>query len=277
VSAVTTSTSPEIGLTVDVDGIATNYHDVGEGSPVVLIHGSGPGVTAWANWRLTLPQLAQQFRVVAPDVLGFGYTERPEGTTYGMDTWTDHLLGFLDALGLERVSLVGNSFGGALALSLATRAPERVDKLVLMGSVGVPFEITAGLDAVWGFEPSLGAMRDLMGVFAHDRSLLTDDLARSRLAAATRPGVQEAFSSMFPAPRQQGVDAMTLDEDLIRGISVPTLVVHGRDDQVIPLSTSLQLLELIDDAQLHVFGRCGHWVQIEHAEEFSRLVNDFLG
>lgn len=276
-TAVNTRTSPEIGLSVDVAGVATNYHDVGEGSPVVLIHGSGPGVTAWANWRLTLPELAKRHRVVAPDVLGFGYTERPDGVTYGLDTWTDHLLGFLDALGLERVTVVGNSFGGALALSLATRAPERVDKLVLMGSVGVPFTITPGLDAVWGFEPSFDAMRDLMGVFAHDRSLLTDDLARSRLEAATRPGVQEAFASMFPEPRQRSVDAMTLDEQLVRLISVPTLVVHGRDDQVIPLANSLRLLELIDDAQLHVFGRCGHWVQIEHAEEFSRLVDDFLG
>lgn len=276
-SAVTARTSPEIGLSVDVNGIATNYHDVGEGSPVVLIHGSGPGVTAWANWRLTLPELGTRFRVVAPDVLGFGHTEPPAGTEYSMDAWTDHLLGFLDALGLERVSLVGNSFGGALALSLATRAPERVGKLVLMGSVGVPFEITPGLDAVWGFEPSLEAMRELMGVFAHDRSLLTDDLARSRLEAATRPGIQEAFSSMFPAPRQRSVDAMTLDEELVREIAVPTLVVHGRDDQVIPLSNSLQLLDLIDDSQLHVFGRCGHWVQIEHADEFTRLVADFLG
>lgn len=275
-SSVTAPTSPEIAQTVDVGGLATNYHDVGTGAPVVLIHGSGPGVTAWANWRLTLPELGRRFRVVAPDVLGFGYTQRPDPVTYDMDTWAEHLLGFLDALGLERVSLVGNSFGGALALSIATRAPDRVDKLVLMGSVGVPFDITPGLDAVWGFEPSLEAMRDLMGVFAHDRSLLTDDLARSRLEAATRPGIHEAFSSMFPAPRQRSVDAMTVDEGLIRGITVPTLVVHGRDDQVIPLSNSLRLIELIDDSRLHVFGRCGHWVQIEHAREFTRLVSDFL-
>ncbi|WP_377645581.1 alpha/beta fold hydrolase [Oryzobacter terrae] len=273
---MTTQTSPEIARTVDVGGIATNYHDEGSGPPVVLIHGSGPGVTAYANWRLTIPELATRYRVIAPDILGFGYTERPEGVRYGMESWTSHLLGFLDALGLEKVALVGNSFGGALALSMATRAPERVEKLVLMGSVGVPFEITPGLDAVWGFEPSLEAMRELMGVFAHDRSLLTDDLARSRLEAATRPGIHEAFSSMFPAPRQRSVDAMTVDEALIRAIAVPTLVVHGRDDQVIPLTNSLRLLELIDTSQLHVFGRCGHWVQIEHAADFARLVGDFL-
>jgi 2-hydroxymuconate-semialdehyde hydrolase len=270
------SPSPEVAETVDVRGIRTNYHDVGSGPPVVLIHGSGPGVSAWANWRLTLPYLSERFRVLAPDVLGFGYTERPQSVPYDLDTWTNHLLDFLDALGLERVSIVGNSFGGALALSIATRAPERVDKLVLMGSVGVPFELTPGLDAVWGFEPSLSAMRALLDVFAYDRSLVSDDLARLRLDASTRPGVQEAFRSMFPAPRQASVEAMTIDEDLVRGLPHETLVLHGRDDLVIPMTNSLRLLELIENAQLHVFGRCGHWVQIEHTDEFNRLVTDFL-
>lgn len=275
-SSATAPASPEIAETADVEGIATNYHDVGSGPPVVLIHGSGPGVTAHANWRLTLPELGTRFRVLAPDVLGFGYTERPAGVTYDMEVWTRHLLGFLDALGLERVSVVGNSFGGALALSLATRAPDRIDRLVLMGSVGVPFEITPGLDAVWGFQPSLEAMRDLLGIFAYDQSRLTEDLVRSRLVAATRPGVHEAFGSMFPAPRQRSVDAMTIDDAAIRSITAPTLVVHGRDDRVIPLANSLRLLELIGPSQLHVFGQCGHWVQIEHAATFSRLVGDFL-
>ncbi|WP_161962479.1 alpha/beta fold hydrolase [Nocardioides speluncae] len=268
--------NPEIGETVDVHGIRTNYQDVGTGAPVVLIHGSGPGVSAWANWRLTLPSLSERFRVLAPDILGFGYTERPDGTTYNLDTWTNHLVGFLDALGLERVSLVGNSFGGALALSLTTRFPQRVDRLVLMGSVGVPFDLTPGLDAVWGFEPSLPNMRALLDIFAHDRTLVDDDLARLRLEAATRPGVQEAYRAMFPAPRQASVDAMTIDADLIRAIEQPTLLVHGRDDQVIPLANSLRLHKLIDNSQLHVFGRCGHWVQIEHAEAFNRMVSNFL-
>jgi pimeloyl-ACP methyl ester carboxylesterase/nitrite reductase/ring-hydroxylating ferredoxin subunit len=270
------SPNPEIAGTVDVNGIRTNYHDLGSGPPVVLIHGSGPGVSAWANWRLTLPALSERFRVLAPDVLGFGYTDRPAGVRYHLEAWTEHLIGFLDALGLDRVSLVGNSFGGALALSIATRAPERVDKLVLMGSVGVPFELTPGLDAVSGFEPSLSAMRALLDVFAYDRTLVSDDLARLRLDAATRPGVQEAFRSMFPRPRQASVEALTIDEDLVRGLPHETLVLHGRDDLVIPMTNSLRLLELIENAQLHVFGRCGHWVQIEHTDEFNRLVTDFL-
>lgn len=271
-----TTPSPEIGDSIDVHGIGTNYHDLGSGAPVVLIHGSGPGVSAWANWRLTLPYLSERFRVVAPDLLGFGYTERPEGVRYGPETWTKHLLGFLDALGLEQVSLVGNSFGSALALNLTTQYPDRVDKLVLMGSVGVPFELTRGLDAAWGFEPSLPAMRELLDLFAYDSSLVSDDLARLRLNAATRPGAQEAFSTMFPSPRQAGIDALTIDQTLLREIDHPTLVIHGRDDKIIPLSNSLRLLELIDRARLHVFGRCGHWVQIEHAHEFNSLVGGFL-
>lgn len=271
-----TEQTPEIAKTIDAGGIATNYHDEGTGAPVILIHGSGPGVTAWANWRGAIPELSKRFRVIAPDILGFGFTERPDGVQYGMDAWTKHLVDFLDALGLDRVSIVGNSFGGALALSIATRHPERVDKLVLMGSVGVPFEITDGLDAVWGFEPSFENMRSLLDVFAYDRSLVNDELARLRLAAATRPGVQEAFSAMFPAPRQQGVDAMTVDQDLVGKLENETLIVHGRDDQVIPMSNSVRLASLIDKSQLHVFGRCGHWVQIEESARFNALVGGFL-
>lgn len=266
----------EIGESIEAGGVRTNYHDVGSGPPVVLIHGSGPGVSAWANWRLNLPHLSQRFRVLAPDVLGFGYTERPPGVRYDREAWTEHLLGFLDALELDRVSVVGNSFGGALALSLATAYPERVDKLVLMGSAGVPFDLTPGLDEVWGFEPSLESMRSLLRTFTYDSSGLGDDLAQLRLRAATRPGVQEAFAAMFPAPRQDGVEALTVPAEQIRSLEHPTLLVHGREDRVIPLATSLRLHELIDRSHLHVFDRCGHWAQIEHADRFNQLVSDFL-
>ena len=128
--------NPEIGNSVIANGIRTNYHDqgAGKGSPVLLIHGSGPGVTAWANWRLTMPALATNFRVLAPDMVGFGYTERPAGVQYNMENWVSHILGFMDALGIEKAHVVGNSFGGGLALALAIRAPQRVDRLVLMGS-----------------------------------------------------------------------------------------------------------------------------------------------
>ncbi|APU29485.1 2-hydroxy-6-oxo-2,4-heptadienoate hydrolase [Ectopseudomonas alcaliphila JAB1] len=268
--------SPEIGREILAAGYRTNLHDQGEGFPVLLIHGSGPGVTAWANWRGIIPQLAQTRRVVAPDMLGFGYSERPADGQYSQARWVEHAIGVLDALGIQQADIVGNSFGGGLALALAIRHPERVRRLVLMGSVGVSFPITPGLDAVWGYEPSFASMRRLMDVFAYDRNLVNDELAELRYQASIRPGFQESFAQMFPAPRQRWVDGLASDEADIRALPHETLVIHGREDQVIPLAASLTLAEWIARAQLHVFGQCGHWTQIEHAERFARLVENFL-
>ena len=268
--------SPEIGATIDAGGIATNVHLAGSGPDVLLLHGSGPGVSAWANWRLTIPALAEHFRVIAPDIVGFGYTERPPGIRYDLKQWTAHAVAVMDALDVQQCHVAGNSFGGSLALSLAITHPDRVAGLVLMGATGVPFTITPGLEAVWGYEPSVEAMAELLGIFAYDRSLVGPDLAELRYQASTRPGVQEAFAAMFPAPRQQALDAITHRPDDIAGIRSPTLIVHGRDDQIIPVSNAVTLLDLIDDAQAHIFGRCGHWTQIEHASAFNTLVVDFL-
>jgi len=268
--------NPEIGQMVNVKGVQTNLHDQGSGFPVVLIHGSGPGVTAWANWRLVLPELAKSRRVIAPDMLGFGYTERPADQQYNLDRWVTHVIDLLDTLGIDQVDLVGNSFGGALTLALAIRHPQRFRRLVLMGSVGVPFDMTPGLEAAWGYEPSLAAMRRLLDIFAYDRTLVSDELAQMRYEASIRPGFQESFAAMFPAPRQRWVDAMASPESEIRALPHETLIIHGREDQVIPLQTSLVLSQWIDKAQLHVFGHCGHWTQIEHTQRFTKLVSDFL-
>ena len=268
--------NPEIARSVQAAGITTNYHDVGDGFPALFIHGSGPGVSAWANWRLVMPALSERLRVIAPDMAGFGFSERPAGIRYDLDTWVAQAIGLLDALGLEQADVVGNSFGGALALAMAIRHPQRVRRLVLMGSVGVPFDITEGLDAVWGYTPSFENMRRIMDYFAWDRSLVNDELAELRYRASIRPGFQESFGAMFPAPRQRWVDALASREEDIRALPHETLIVHGRDDRVIPLLTSLKLAEWIDRSQLHVYGRCGHWTQIEHAARFAKLVGDFL-
>lgn len=272
------STSPEIGIPIDVNGIGTNLHDTGRdpgGGTVLLIHGSGPGVSAWANWRLTIPALAHRFRVVAPDIVGFGYSDHPlDG--YSPAFWLDHVVGVLDALGIEQAHVIGNSFGGSLALGLAIQHSERVDRLVLMGSAGTRFTLTPGLDAVWGYEPSIASMRDLLDVFTYASTPQIDELARMRFEASTRPGVQEAYARMFPAPRQRSVDSLAHADEDLASIQAPTLIVHGREDAVIPLSSSWELLRLIPDARLHVFGRCGHWTQIEHADEFAMLVLDHL-
>ncbi|MGE3771937.1 MAG: alpha/beta fold hydrolase [Gammaproteobacteria bacterium] len=268
--------NPELGRTIEAAGYATNYHDLGSGAPLLMLHGSGPGVSAFANWRLNMPALARDFRVIGVDLLGFGYTAPARDGIYTLARWRDHLLAFLDGLALPRVSVVGNSFGGALALELAVRHPARIDRLVLMGSGGLAMPLTAGLDAAWGYEPSAASMRRLMEIFAYDQSLVSDDLAELRYRASIRPGVYESFARMFAPPREQRIREIAQDEADLAALPHRTLIVHGREDRVVPLESSLRLHQLIVDSQLHVFGRCGHWTQIEHAAAFNRLVRDFL-
>jgi pimeloyl-ACP methyl ester carboxylesterase len=209
-------------------------------------------------------------------MVGFGFTARPVGIPYDQSAWIGHLTSFMDALGIARAHLVGNSFGGALALALAALQPNRVDRLVLMGSVGVKFPLTPGLDAAWGYKPSVKNMRRILDLFAFDKSLVGDELAELRYRASIRPGFQESFSAMFPEPRQNGIDNLAVDEDAIRGIRSKTLIVHGREDQIIPFANSLRLFELIPQSELHAFGNCGHWTQIEHAGRFNLLITEFL-
>ena len=268
--------NPELANRIQTGAFTTNYHDRGDGDPLFLIHGSGPGVTAWTNWRLVIPALAEQHRVIAPDMAGFGYTERVEGYEYTMENWVQHAIDLMDALDIKKTHLVGNSFGGALAIALAIRYPQRVERLILMGAAGVPFELTRGLDEVWGYEPSVENMRHMMDLFAYDRSLVTDELAQLRYEASIQPGFQETFSQMFPAPRQRSVDALASDLEDIKNIPHETLILHGREDVIVPHITSTTLFGLIPNSQLHMFGCCGHWTQIEHNARFIELVKDFL-
>jgi 2-hydroxymuconate-semialdehyde hydrolase len=267
----------ESGDFIEAGTYKTHYHEAGNGETLVFVHGSGPGVTAWANWRLALPVFAERYHVLAPDILGFGYSDRPDGVRYGKDVWVSHLAAFLAAKHVKRCHIVGNSMGGALAVALAARRPDLIDRMVLLGSTGVPFPITQGLDAVWGYEPSRESMRELIaGYFAFDRSIVTDDLVELRYAASMQPGFQESYGRMFPAPRQNGVNDLATPIEEIRRIAAPTLLIHGREDQVIPLAVSYELFDLIPNAQLHVFGRCGHWTQIERRHEFNAVVSTFL-
>lgn len=263
--------------TIRTTAATTHYLDVGAGPPVVLLHGSGPGSSAYSNWRLAIPALAAEHRCLAPDLSGFGRTTPDRPPTPDVWRWADEVLALLDALAVERVDVVGNSMGGAVALALAVRAPERVRRIVTMGSVGVPFALTAGLDAVWGYRPSLEAMRELVRLFAFDPRYAEDDeLVRLRYEGSADPGMAEQYAGLFPAPRQRWVDASVIPEASLRAIRAPLLAVHGRDDRVVPLETSIRLTDLVPDSRLVVFPRCGHWVQVERATEFASLVGWFL-
>ncbi|MFX1767078.1 alpha/beta fold hydrolase [Paraburkholderia sp. A1RI-2L] len=270
--------TPEIANSVTLGDFTLNYHDLGEGAgdPILLIHGSGPGVTAWANWRGIIPVLSQKARVIAPDMLGFGYTQCPDHLKLTPAVWVESLIALLDALKIKRVSVVGNSFGGAIALALATSHPGRVNRLVLMGAAGINAPISEGLEKVWGYTPGLEAMKGLMEVFAYDHSIITDDLVRMRYEASIRADVQERFARLFPAPRQQGVEMLALAESDLLAITHKTLLIHGLNDQVIPVEWSRRMKTLLPNSTLQEFDQCGHWVQIEKAAMFTLAVSDFL-
>jgi 2-hydroxymuconate-semialdehyde hydrolase len=272
------SENPEIGLNIDVDGIRTNYIVAGEGPPLILIHGSGPGVTAFANWRGVIPDFAQHFTCYAPDTLGFGYTDFPDDIDgFSIERWVAHLVGFMDALGIAKAHMIGNSYGGALTLAIATRHPDRVAGIVLMGAAGrSEFQLTKGLEEVWGYEPSLDNMRALMNTFAHDASLVKEEIVKSRYEASIRPGAHEKYSSLFPEPRQRWLTELSTSDDRLARLHHQVLMVHGREDVIVPVACSIRFNEVIPNSELHIFGNCGHWTQIEMRDRFIELVTPFL-
>jgi pimeloyl-ACP methyl ester carboxylesterase len=273
---VTTTTTETAGRTVDAGGILTHYHDAGTGEPVLLLHGSGPGVSAWANWQHNIPALAQRYRVIAPDLVGFGCTQRPASVYYSLETWVDHLWAFLDALGIEKTSLVGNSLGGRIGLDMARQHPERLERLVLMGAPGVGMTLTPGLKALREYQPSQENMRSmLLDCFAVDPSIITDDLVRERYEASVAPGAFEAYRDMFFSGRHAGGE-LGITEEQVRAVPTRTLIIHGREDQVVPVDVAWNMVRLLPDADLAVFARCGHWTQIERSADFNRLVAGFL-
>lgn len=267
----------EAGRELEVDGIRTHIHEAGEGPALLLLHGSGPGVSAWANWRLVLADLARDFHVIAPDQIGFGGTEAAPDGRYGREVWTRHALALMDELGIERFRIVGNSMGGAIALSVAVARPDAVERLAVMGTVGTRREIPPTLDRVWGYTPDLEEMREIIRLFAFDQSIVTDDLVRLRYESSLKPDTRASYEAMFPAPRQRAVDDLALDQDELAGIGCPTLVIHGYDDQIIPVEFSLDVMDALPDADAFLIGRCGHWVQIEQTAKFIEAARSFMG
>ncbi|MGD9661056.1 MAG: alpha/beta fold hydrolase [Porticoccaceae bacterium] len=270
------SDNPELGKNVKVNGYGVNYQEQGTGDTVILIHGSGPGVTGYANWRLLIPVLAKKFHVLAPDVVGFGYTEHPKNFEYNLDNWVAFMIGFMDALNIKKAHFIGNSFGGALSLAIAAKHPDRVDRFVLMGAAGIHFEMTEGLRKVWGYQPSFEAMRDLMNVFTHENFKVSDEIVESRYQASMRPGYQEAYQSLFPEPMQEKLDALHLPEEEIAKIANPALIIHGREDAIVPYRCSVRAHELLKHSELHIYGECGHWTMFEKAASFATLVENFF-
>jgi pimeloyl-ACP methyl ester carboxylesterase len=246
----------------------------GSGPPVLLLHGSGPGTTA-AAWSPLIAALAPHHRVIAPDLLGFGSSPKPEPGRSLRSAWTAQVLDLVDSLGIDSFAVVGNSAGGAIALSLACARPGAVSRVVAVGSMGHPMPLPAGLDELWSYgPPSEAAARALAELINYDPAAATREAIAARLAATI---AQPWYPDLFPAPRQRWVDDLALTREELGAIGVPVLLVHGAQDRIVPLRDSfLGLLEALPDVRGHVFGRCGHASPLEHTHEFNRLLMSFL-
>jgi len=264
------------------------YYEAGSAdaaTTVVLLHGSGPGATGWSNFSGNIDAIADAgFRVLAPDMPGWG--ESDPVATREMDH-DRSLLGFLDALHIERAALIGNSMGAHTAVRFATLHAERVSHLVTMGAslgrgevksiFGAGDGPTEGLKVLVSAykDPSPENMRALVEIMTFDKErFATPELTQARSAAAqARPEHLVNYVAGLPdgAPIP-----IRVDRSKIPGITAPTLLIHGKDDRVLHFETSLWLLANIANSRLVLLNRCGHWAMIEHADEFNRLVVDFL-
>lgn len=261
--------------------------ETGEGPVLVMLHGGGPGASGVSNYRQNLPALARHFRVVLPDQPGFGASYRPSEADLEVrsitEITTDALYQTLDSLGIDTFHLLGNSLGGAAALAMAQQRPERVTRLVLMAPGGgwLPFgpTPTEGQKEMFryynGGGPSEKKMAAFIRAMVFDHRQFGEDVVRARYEASLDES-HIAFYHHYNAAfgKRGGMDPLWRD---LHKITAPTLLLWGRDDRTITLEGAQLMLKQIRDVQLHVFGRCGHWVQLERQREFDALVTGFLG
>ena len=265
----------------DLD-LQLHYNDAGEGAEtVVMLHGSGPGASGWANFNRNVePLVVAGYRVILMDCPGWSKSDPIVCTGSRSDLNARALKGLLDAIGLERVHIIGNSMGGHSAVAFALANPARVGKLVLMGGgTGGPSQFvpmpTEGIKLLQGLyrDPTIENLKKMMAVFVFDSSSLTEELFQARLdnMLSRREHLDNFVKSMAVNPKQFPDQGARLSE-----ITAPTLVIWGRDDRFVPMDLGLRLLWGMPNAELHIFNRCGHWAQWEHAAKFNRMVRDFL-
>jgi len=267
---------------IDGTPYRVHYNEIGTGDKVVaMLHGSGPGATSWANFIRNIdPFVVAGYRVLLIDSPGWGQSDPVVCTGSRSDFNAAALLGVLDAVGVERAHLVGNSMGGHSAVAFALAHPDRIGKLVLMGGgTGGPSLYasmpTEGIKLLQGLyrDPTIEKLKTMMNVFVFDSSALTEEQMQLRLTnmLSRRDHLENFVKSLAANPRQFPDQNARLSE-----IAAPTLIVWGRDDRFVPMDVGLRLLAGIARSELHVFSRCGHWAQWEHADTFNKLVLAFL-
>jgi 4,5:9,10-diseco-3-hydroxy-5,9,17-trioxoandrosta-1(10),2-diene-4-oate hydrolase len=267
-------------------GLRLHYHEAGDrgNDTVLLLHGGGPGASAWSNFGRTLGVLSERFHVLAVDQICFGQSSKPERLEKQFFAASaDALAELLDVLRIERAHCVGNSLGGGTSVRLALDHPGKAGRLVLMAPGGLGLNVfaadpTEGIKKLYAFAappgPSPEKLADFLRTLVFDSSLITDELVAERFRYAADPATLASMAAMgksFMTAPESGM----LWRDAYR-LRQRVLLVWGREDRVNPIDGAFVALKLIPRAQLHVFGGCGHWAMLEKFDEFNRLTADFL-
>lgn len=253
-----------------------------ETDTLIFLHGSGPGVSGKSNWQKVLPSFIDGFHVVAPDIFGFGQTEHPEIPPENGVKWlrerVNQIIALMDEMGIEKAHLVGNSLGGVISLHLLMHAPERFDKVVLMGAGGGYFEPTPELMKLQNFhkDPDPVAFENLLSWFLYDVSILKDelkDIVKERLELFLKPEVRKSYEATFKGAT---LSDLSVPPSAFKRMDNEFLLIHGKEDRFVPMESSLYMMDYLENAQLHIFKRCGHWAQVEQKDRFIKLTKDFF-
>ncbi|MEM9729192.1 MAG: alpha/beta fold hydrolase [Myxococcota bacterium] len=259
-------------------------NEAGSGYPVLMLHGGGPGANGLSNYGRNISPLAEHFRVLVPDMQGYGQSSKGLHRTDPFGDLADSMLGLMDALDVPRAHIVGNSLGGACALRMALERPDRVSALVLMGPGGVGTTRalpTKGLKLLFDYYEGDGPTLDKLRTFireylVYDSSSVPDELIRKRFEASLDPEVVAAP----PLRRPRGIpNVRKIDftrDPRVRRCSAPTLVLWGAEDRVNRPSGGEALRSRMPNCDLYLFSRTGHWVQWEREHEFNHATCAFL-
>jgi len=262
-----------------------HYHEAGEGPPLLLLHGSGPGVSGWANFGANLPVLARHFRCLVLDLPGYGRSAPVTG--HPILVAADAVRGFLAGLGIARAHILGNSYGAIVGANVAANSPEIVDRFATVGGFGfTPFAAfpAEGIIRLVEFveDPTRERLVAWMRSMVFNEAILTDEMIDSRFKTAHEPSVMATSKVMYTragiaaiSERMRGPEGMA-DLAYLSRINAPTLIMWGRDDRVNPLDGALLPMRMIPNCELHVFPKCGHWAMIERKAEFEQVAIGFL-
>lgn len=266
--------SPD-GRRIKTGDFETYYFEAGEGDPLILIHGGGAGADGWSNWSSTLPLFSKQMRTFVVDMVGFGHSDKPDPHefTYSQEARNRQLIHFIEAVGLTNVNLIGNSMGGATALGVALERPDLVANLVLMGAAGLDSQMSPELGSIMNYDFTVEGMRRIGQALTNPTYVMSEEQLRYRYELSLNPDAQAAYTATMAWVREHGFG---YSPERISKVKTRTLVFHGKDDKVVPVTDAFKFLQLLDNSTGYLMPNCGHWVMNEYPEIFARVVLDFL-